>query len=84
MIVREVVEREPRLGSRPAPAMLISHAANMRVETPDEFAKAVADKERDVTLRLVRRARERPTWSRVQQPPRHHSRAARCGNCGHA
>jgi serine protease Do len=32
--------------------MLVSHVGNLRVETPDDFARAVANKEQDVTLRL--------------------------------
>ena len=33
--------------------MLISHVGNVRVETPEEFAAAIAGKDDDVGLRVV-------------------------------
>ncbi len=53
VIVRDVVEGSPAWDAGLRRAMLISHAANVRVETPDDFAKAVAEREGDVTLRLA-------------------------------
>jgi serine protease Do len=53
VIVREVVEGSPAWEAGLRRSMLISHVGNMRVETPEEFQKAIADREGDVTLRLA-------------------------------
>jgi serine protease Do len=53
VIVRDVTEGSPAWEAGLRRLMLVSHVGGVRVETPEEFAKAVADKDGDVTLRLA-------------------------------
>ncbi len=53
VIVRDVIEGSPAWEAGLRRAMLITHAASVRVETPDEFHAAVAEKTADVTVRLA-------------------------------
>jgi len=53
VIAREVAEESPAWEAGLRRGMLVSHVGNVRVETPDEFAHAVAEKTGDVVLRLA-------------------------------
>jgi serine protease Do len=52
IVARDVALESPAWEAGLRRGMLISHVGNLRVETPDDFAKAVAGKDQDVVLRL--------------------------------
>jgi serine protease Do len=53
VIARDVVEGSPAWEAGLRRGTLISHVGNLKVETPEEFQKAVAGKGADVVLRLT-------------------------------
>ncbi len=51
VVVREVAEESPTWAAGLRRGMLITHVGAQRVEAPDEFQKATAGKEGDVSLK---------------------------------